>query len=80
MSVVRREGRREQAVRFDQRRDPSGFLDSQHATAYAEGVLELDVALERRHVFPRRKEEQVADLVQIDLLPWSLRKALERFE
>jgi hypothetical protein len=68
VSVGRRVRPGEQSLVGHERRQATGLLDADHAARDAEVVLQGDVGLEGRHGLRCAQEEQVADLVQVDLL------------
>ena len=77
MAVGRRVRSREQTLGADQRRKCLGLGDLDHAAGNADLVLQGDVLLERLDMLGLLQEEQVAHLVQVDLL---VERVLERLE
>jgi hypothetical protein len=78
--VPRRPGRGQQAVRLDQRRESLGLGRVDHPAGPAQLVLQRHVLLERLDLLRLVEQEQVADLVQVDLLVELLLEVLEGLE
>ena len=76
--VRRRVRRGEESVGADQRRERLGLRDVDEPAGDPQLVLQGDVLLERLDVLRLFQQEQVADLVQVDLLAERLLERLER--
>jgi hypothetical protein len=78
VAVGGRVRRGQQPVGRDQRREPLRLPHLDHPARHAELVLHGDALLEESDVLGPVEQEEVADLVEVDLLPELLPEGLER--
>ena len=80
VAVSGSEQRSNKPLGVDEGREPSRLLDRDHPALDAHRTLQLGLTLERGEVGLVVEEEEVADLVQVDLLPEVAPEAFEGLE